>query len=118
MGDVRLNNSALYRDRTSVSPVISAKFGEYVRDMALHRRFADGELIGNQLIGIPSGDKPQNIQFPPSQLFIRGVLRQLGGEVVAGPFDAPWVRMAVVKDPQGATFIASQFVAENKDLPG
>ncbi len=42
--------------------------------------------------------------------------RQLGGEVVAGPFGAPWTRMAVIKDPQGATFIASQFVLENKDL--
>jgi predicted enzyme related to lactoylglutathione lyase len=41
---------------------------------------------------------------------------ELGGEVVAGPFNAPWVRMAVIKDPQGATFIASQFVPENKDL--
>ena len=45
-------------------------------------------------------------------------VRQLGGEVVSGPVDAPWVRMAIVKDPQGANFIASQFVAENKDLPG
>jgi predicted enzyme related to lactoylglutathione lyase len=42
--------------------------------------------------------------------------RQLGGEVIAGPLDAPWTRMAVIKDPQGATFIASQFVPENKDL--
>jgi predicted enzyme related to lactoylglutathione lyase len=41
---------------------------------------------------------------------------ELGGELVAGPFDAPWTRMAVIKDPGGATFIASQFVAENKDL--
>jgi uncharacterized protein len=41
---------------------------------------------------------------------------QLGGEVVAGPFDAPWTRLAVIKDPQGATFIAGQFVPENKDL--
>ncbi len=40
----------------------------------------------------------------------------LGGQVVAGPVDAPWTRTAVIKDPQGATFIASQFVAENKDL--
>ncbi|MGH9190814.1 MAG: VOC family protein [Acidimicrobiales bacterium] len=40
----------------------------------------------------------------------------LGGEVVAGPLDAPWTRMAVIRDPQGATFIASQFVLENKDL--
>jgi predicted enzyme related to lactoylglutathione lyase len=42
--------------------------------------------------------------------------RELGGEVVAGPLDAPWTRMAVLKDPQGATFIASQYVPENKDL--
>jgi len=41
---------------------------------------------------------------------------ELGGEVVNGPLDAPWTRMAVIKDPQGATFIASQFVPENKDL--
>ena len=38
----------------------------------------------------------------------------LGGEVVAGPVDAPWTRFAVIKDPQGAMFIASQFVPENK----
>jgi predicted enzyme related to lactoylglutathione lyase len=44
--------------------------------------------------------------------------KSLGGEVVAGPMDAPWVRMAVIKDPQGAIFVASQFVAENKDLAG
>ncbi|MGH9048783.1 MAG: VOC family protein [Acidimicrobiia bacterium] len=42
--------------------------------------------------------------------------RELGAEIVAGPMDAPWTRMAVIKDPQGATFIASQFVPENKDL--
>jgi hypothetical protein len=32
------------------------------------------------------------------------------------PFDAPWVRMTVITDPQGATFTASKFVPENKDL--
>jgi uncharacterized protein len=40
----------------------------------------------------------------------------LGGEVLVGPVDAPWTRMAVIKDPQGAILIASQFVPENKDL--
>ena len=44
--------------------------------------------------------------------------QELGGQVVAPPFDAPWVRMTVLADPQGAPFIASQFVAENKDLGG
>jgi predicted enzyme related to lactoylglutathione lyase len=41
---------------------------------------------------------------------------ELGGQVVVPPFDAPWVRMTVLSDPQGATFIASQFVLENKDV--
>ena len=41
---------------------------------------------------------------------------ELGGEVIVAPFDAPWVRMAVLADPQGAMFIASKFVPENKDL--
>jgi hypothetical protein len=42
--------------------------------------------------------------------------RELGAEVLAGPFDAPWVRLAVIRDPQGATFTAGQFVPENKDI--
>jgi predicted enzyme related to lactoylglutathione lyase len=42
----------------------------------------------------------------------------LGASVVVPPFDAPWVRTTTIRDPQGAVFIASQFVAENKDLAG
>ena len=41
---------------------------------------------------------------------------ELGGQVIAPPFDAPWVRMTVIADPQGASFIASKFVPENRDL--
>ena len=41
---------------------------------------------------------------------------ELGGKVLAPPFDAPWVRMTVIADPQGATFVASKFVPENRDL--
>jgi predicted enzyme related to lactoylglutathione lyase len=41
---------------------------------------------------------------------------ELGGKVVVPPFDAPWVRMTILADPQGAMFIASKFVPENKDL--
>jgi predicted enzyme related to lactoylglutathione lyase len=41
---------------------------------------------------------------------------ELGGQVVVAPFDAPWVRMSVIRDPQGATFFANQFVPENRDL--
>jgi predicted enzyme related to lactoylglutathione lyase len=41
---------------------------------------------------------------------------ELGGRVVVAPFDAPWVRMTVITDPQGATFTASKFVPDNRDL--
>ena len=41
---------------------------------------------------------------------------ELGAEVLVAPMDAPWVRMTVIRDPQGATFVASQFVAENQGL--
>ena len=41
---------------------------------------------------------------------------ELGGRVLVPPFDAPWVRMTVISDPAGATFIASKFVPENRDL--
>jgi predicted enzyme related to lactoylglutathione lyase len=42
--------------------------------------------------------------------------RELGGDVLHGPVDAPWSRTAVIRDPQGATFTASQFVPGNKDV--
>lgn len=42
---------------------------------------------------------------------------ELGGRVLVAPFDAPWVRTTVLSDPSGATFTASKFVPENKDLP-
>jgi uncharacterized protein len=41
---------------------------------------------------------------------------RLGGQVISGPVDAPWTRMATIKDPQGATFVAGQFVPENRDV--
>ena len=43
---------------------------------------------------------------------------ELGGEVLVAPFDAPWVRMTMIADPQGARFIASKFVPENRELAG
>jgi len=41
---------------------------------------------------------------------------ELGGTVVVPPFDAPWVRMTVIADPQGATFAASQYVPSNRGV--
>ena len=41
---------------------------------------------------------------------------ELGGQVIVPPMDVPWARITVSADPQGATFTASQFVPENRDL--
>jgi uncharacterized protein len=41
---------------------------------------------------------------------------ELGGRVLVPPLDAPWVRLTVIADPQGATFTASKFVLENRDM--
>jgi predicted enzyme related to lactoylglutathione lyase len=43
---------------------------------------------------------------------------ELGGRLVVPAFDAPWVRLTVITDPQGATFTASKFVPENKGHAG
>jgi predicted enzyme related to lactoylglutathione lyase len=37
---------------------------------------------------------------------------ELGGRVLVPPFDARFVRVTVIADPQGATFTASEFVPE------
>jgi predicted enzyme related to lactoylglutathione lyase len=42
-------------------------------------------------------------------------VEELSGSVVTPPFDAPWARLAILADPQGAAFTAAQFVPENKD---
>ena len=39
---------------------------------------------------------------------------ELGGSVLAEPQNAPWVRFAVLADPAGASFTASQFMPENR----
>lgn len=36
--------------------------------------------------------------------------KALGATIVVPPFDAPWVRMSIIRDPQGAVFTASQYV--------
>jgi uncharacterized protein len=35
---------------------------------------------------------------------------ELGGRVLAGPFDATWARVTVLQDPHGVSFVASQYV--------
>jgi hypothetical protein len=40
----------------------------------------------------------------------------LGGTVLVAPVDAPYSRLTALRDPQGATFSATAFVPENKNI--
>jgi hypothetical protein len=60
-----------------------------------------------------------NVQFSTDDADLTAAhAAELGGEVVAEPTDVPWARVAVLEDPQGATFVVSKFVPENKNLAG
>ena len=88
---------------------------EQVAGMGAPDGFVD---VVAQLLPIEEGDADTpphwNVTFATDDVEATAALAtELGAEVLVGPVDAPWVRMAVIRDPQGATFIASQFVAEN-----
>ena len=80
-------------------------------------RFADVVATINPIDGSDSDTPPHwSVTFAVEDADAAAAkATELGGKVIAPPFDAPWVRMAVIADPQGATFIASQFVPENRD---
>jgi predicted enzyme related to lactoylglutathione lyase len=68
----------------------------------------------------PAGDAPAHwsLTFAVDDAdAIASRAAELGATVLAEPVDAPWSRVTVIRDPQGATFTASKFVPENKDLP-
>jgi uncharacterized protein len=100
-------------------------YGEYLaeRDPDLRRRMAaDGAPAGFEdavawLAPMTSAQFPEDV--PPHWSITFAVADadgiadravELGGKVLVPPFDAPFVRMAVLSDPQGATFTASKYV--------
>jgi predicted enzyme related to lactoylglutathione lyase len=89
-----------------------------MKEMGAPTGFED-VVAGLMVIGDDQPDTPAhwNVTFAVDDADATAALaNELGGAVLQGPFDAPWVRMSVITDPQGAMFIASQFVPENKNL--
>jgi uncharacterized protein len=79
-------------------------------------RFADVVATINPLAESDSDTQPHwSVTFAVEDAdAVAAKASELGGKVIVPPFDAPWVRMTIVADPQGATFIASKFVPENR----
>jgi hypothetical protein len=106
-------------------------YGDYLeaRDPGLRERMAEvGAAPGFEdvvaalnPIGADEGDVPPHwsVTFGVEDADATAArAAELGGTITVPPFDGPWVRMTVITDPQGATFVASKFVPENKDLEG
>ncbi|MEZ5076899.1 MAG: VOC family protein [Solirubrobacterales bacterium] len=104
-------------------------YGEFLESInpgTLERMAAVGAPAGfENVVASVAEPPPGQSDMPPHWGVTFGVedadataakARELGGTVLAEPFDAPWVRMTVIADPQGAAFTASKFVPENKDL--
>ena len=102
-------------------------YGEYLaeRDPGLRERMAgDGAPEGFEdavawLIPMRNGQFPEDTPAHWSTTFavddadaIAERAEELGGKVLTPPFDAPWVRMTVLSDPQGAVFTASKYVPQ------
>jgi uncharacterized protein len=102
-------------------------YGDFLaeRDPALRERQAAGgapegfEDAVAWLIPMTDGQFPEDTPAHWSTTFavddadtVAEQAEKLGGKVLAPPFDAPWVRMTVLSDPQGAVFTASKFVPE------
>lgn len=104
-------------------------YGEFLerRDPGLRQRMADSGAADGfadvvATLNPIAGDQPDvpahwSVTFAVEDAdAVAARAAELGGRVVIAPFDAPWVRMTVIADPQGATFIASKFVPENGNL--
>ena len=102
-------------------------YGDHLasRDPELReRQEADGAPEGFEdavALLMPTGGDGQPATVPPHWSITFAVddadataarAADLGGEVVMAPFDAPYVRMTVLRDPQGAQFSASKYVPE------
>jgi predicted enzyme related to lactoylglutathione lyase len=104
-------------------------YGDHLeeRNPGLRKMIADSggpagfEDVVAAIIAIPvaAAERPArwSVQFSvadPDATAVRA--EELGGRVVTPPFDAPWARLTVLADPQGAAFTATRFVPENKDI--
>ena len=85
----------------------SPGFGEQLQAMGAPEGF--GDLVAQV---VPDGPPRWEVTFAVASAddaAARAV--ELGGAVVSPPQDLPWVRETTLRDPEGAQFVASQFVA-------
>jgi predicted enzyme related to lactoylglutathione lyase len=89
---------------------------EGMADMGAPKRFE--EVVASVSV-TPDDDPHWGVTFAVDDAdAVAARAAELGGTVVVPPFDAPWVRMTIITDPQGATFTASKFVPREQGSRG
>jgi len=76
-----LEQPGLVGEHDRLDPVTEAEFLEDVRDVCLHGRLADVELVADLRVGQAGRDQPQDFVFSPGEfadLFRRGRARDAG----------------------------------------
>ena len=69
-------------------PVVGAQLRKDVLDVALDGVFRQHELVGNNLVGVPSRNQAQHLHLPCGQRIVNGVVGQLRRHLRADAFAA------------------------------
>jgi predicted enzyme related to lactoylglutathione lyase len=93
-------------------PGLRARNAEFGAEPGFEDVVASINPIGDDAAGVPAHWSVTFSTDAAAALAARAA--QLGGTVLVPPIDVPWSRMTVIADPQGASFIATKFVPENR----
>src|SRR5436190_1749471 len=61
--------------------VVSAKLGEYIRDVTLDCILCNEKPNGDLFVRVPCRDQPENIDLTRRQVLVPGMLCQVGGDL-------------------------------------
>jgi predicted enzyme related to lactoylglutathione lyase len=117
-------NELSTRDTAAASSFYEAVFGWTARTTDGEMPYTEWQLDGQSVGGMMAMPPMVPAEVPPYWLVYFAVedteaavaqVDQLGGSLVAGPMDTPAGRIAVLTDPQGATFAVITLVARDAD---
>ena len=64
-----------------MGPVVSAKLGEYVRDVTLDGVLCNGKPNGDLFVGVSCRDQSEHIDLTRGQGLVSGMVRQTSGGI-------------------------------------
>src|SRR5580704_8008282 len=78
---LQFDDSPFQSDCDRVGSVVRAKFREDVLDVSLNGFLSDGQFIGDQFVGVSSGNRSKDFDFSDRQSVIRNMISDLRGKI-------------------------------------